>query len=134
MGTNGTNACVPSGRRACLFLGTFATLVGLAIAVSMNSLHGLWLSMIPGALLQHNFEVYKALLSEYHNDIEHIVSQNKEESGEDKSKGDSNRTPASSRSGSVGKLGMAVGISFTTPSWSYERTAQTRYKCKWHDT
>ncbi|KAL7527068.1 hypothetical protein ACHAXR_001783 [Thalassiosira sp. AJA248-18] len=101
------NTISPSGRRACLFLGTIATLLGLAIAVSMDSLHGLWLSMIPGALLQHNFDVFKALLSEYHNDIEHEPKNN----GSDAKDG-SNEAPVSSRSGSVGKLGMAAGISF----------------------
>ena len=47
----------PNGRRACLHLGTIASLVGLAIAASMNSLQGLWINMIPGASLQHNCEV-----------------------------------------------------------------------------
>mmetsp|Transcript_33792 Transcript_33792/g.57383 ORF Transcript_33792/g.57383 Transcript_33792/m.57383 type:complete len:426 (+) Transcript_33792:1-1278(+) len=102
----------PSGRRACLFLGTIASLVGLTIAASMNSLRGLWLSMIPGALLQHNFEVYKALLSEYHSDIENIEVQTKSNNIRDNMKEYSNPEPTSSRSGSVGKLGMAAGISF----------------------
>jgi len=101
-----------SGRRACLYLGTIASLIGLTIAASMNSLHGLWLSMIPGALLQHNFEVYKALLSEYHNNIEQLEIQAKDSSGEENENGDSKQSPASNRSGSVGKLGMSVGISF----------------------
>ncbi|KAL7428236.1 hypothetical protein ACHAXH_002909 [Discostella pseudostelligera] len=85
------NKSSASGRRACLYMGTVATLVGLTISASINSLRGLWLSMIPDALLQHNFDVFKALLSEYHNDIDNLEEQ---------------------RSGSVGKLGMAVGISF----------------------
>ena len=109
--TDGAEAGTPSGRRACLLLGTIASLVGLAVAVSMNSLRGLWLSMIPGALLQHNFEVYKALLSEYHNDVERIEARIRQENGGETRKG-SPASPASSRSGSVGKLGMAVGISF----------------------
>eukprot|EP00571_Detonula_confervacea_P011591 CAMPEP_0172307086 /NCGR_PEP_ID=MMETSP1058-20130122/8013_1 /TAXON_ID=83371 /ORGANISM="Detonula confervacea, Strain CCMP 353" /LENGTH=196 /DNA_ID=CAMNT_0013019159 /DNA_START=47 /DNA_END=634 /DNA_ORIENTATION=+ len=62
-GATNNNASA-SGRRACLYLGTVASLIGLAISASMNSLLGLWLSMIPGALLQHNFDVFKALLSE----------------------------------------------------------------------
>eukprot|EP00579_Thalassiosira_antarctica_P024771 CAMPEP_0202019302 /NCGR_PEP_ID=MMETSP0905-20130828/41646_1 /ASSEMBLY_ACC=CAM_ASM_000554 /TAXON_ID=420261 /ORGANISM="Thalassiosira antarctica, Strain CCMP982" /LENGTH=246 /DNA_ID=CAMNT_0048580529 /DNA_START=142 /DNA_END=879 /DNA_ORIENTATION=- len=106
------NNASPSGRRACLYLGTVATLVGLAIAASMNSLWGLWLSMIPGALLQHNFEVYKALLSEYHNDIEHLEAQIKDDNGEGNTKDSSNPAPSSSRSGSIGKVGAALGISF----------------------
>ena len=53
-------AKAPSGRRACLYIGTLASLLGFGIAVSMDSLTGLWLSMIPGALLQHNFDVFKA--------------------------------------------------------------------------
>jgi len=99
----------PSGRRACLFLGTMATLIGLAISLSMNSLLGLWLSFIPDALLQHNFDVFKALLSEYHNDIELIEARSS--IGDDSTTNDS-KSSASARSGSVGKLGMALGISF----------------------
>ena len=98
----------PSGRRACLFLGTIASLIGLAISLSMNSLLGLWLSFIPDALLQHNFDVFKALLSEYHNDIELIEAQS---IGDDSTTNES-KSSASARSGSVGKLGMALGISF----------------------
>ncbi|KAL7550672.1 hypothetical protein ACHAWF_016429 [Thalassiosira exigua] len=102
-----------SGRRACLHIGTVASLVGLAFAVAMNSLRGLWLSMIPGALLQHNFDVYKALLSEYHNDIEHLEQLEVGNDKENKEEG-SEKASTSSRSGSVGKLGMAAGISFMT--------------------
>ena len=47
----------PNGRQACLHIGTIASLAGLAITASMNSLQGLWINMIPGALLQHNCEV-----------------------------------------------------------------------------
>eukprot|EP00584_Thalassiosira_punctigera_P013951 CAMPEP_0172555524 /NCGR_PEP_ID=MMETSP1067-20121228/58461_1 /TAXON_ID=265564 ORGANISM="Thalassiosira punctigera, Strain Tpunct2005C2" /NCGR_SAMPLE_ID=MMETSP1067 /ASSEMBLY_ACC=CAM_ASM_000444 /LENGTH=514 /DNA_ID=CAMNT_0013344049 /DNA_START=122 /DNA_END=1666 /DNA_ORIENTATION=- len=101
-----------SGRRACLYLGTIASLLGLALAVSMNSPRGLWLSMIPGALLQHNFEVYKALLSEYHNDIEHLGKRIKDNNAEENMANDSDVALVSNRSGSVGKLGMSVGVSF----------------------
>src|SRR6056300_1420588 len=59
-----------SGRRGCLVLGIIASLAGCIIAVTMNSLLGLWLSLIPGSFLQHNFDVFKALLSEFHNDID----------------------------------------------------------------
>ena len=115
----------PSGRRACLYIGTIATIFGLVIAISVDSLQGLWLSMIPSALvsgaesipapafvffvishhpippqLQHNFDVFKALLSEYCTDVEN---------GDDKSSEEENQ---SRRSGSVGKLGMCAGLSF----------------------
>jgi len=111
LGSVGKNS-VESGRRACLYLGTLASLIGLAIAVTINSLQGLWMSMIPGALLQHNFEVYKALLSEYHNDIEQLETQTKDGDDAENAKGGGKQGPSSSRSGSVGKLGMAVGVSF----------------------
>lgn len=107
--TDGT----PSGRRACLYLGTLASLAGFTIAASIKSLRGLWLTMIPGALLQHNFDVFKALLSEYHNDIEYIQTNIENDNAVDNSNGDINGTfSSSSRSGSVGKLGMAAGMSF----------------------
>ncbi|KAL3761695.1 hypothetical protein ACHAW5_004259 [Stephanodiscus triporus] len=104
----------PSGRRACLYLGTMATLIGLAIALSMNSLLGLWLSMIPDALLQHNFDVYKALLSEYHNDIDDLEARIGDDPSDEKEKTKyrDNKSSSPSRSGSVGKLGMSLGISF----------------------
>lgn len=105
--TNG-NVDSASGRRACLYLGTVATLVGLTITASVNSLRGLWLSMIPDALLQHNFDVFKALLSEYHNDIDYLEAQHRNNN----EKEHNSKSSAPMRSGSVGKLGMAVGISF----------------------
>jgi MFS family permease len=77
----------------------------------MNSLLGLWLSFIPDALLQHNFDVFKALLSEYHNDIELIEARSSSSIGDDSTTNES-KSSASARSGSVGKLGMALGISF----------------------
>jgi MFS family permease len=102
-----------SGRRACLYVGILATLMGFVVAASMDSLQGLWLSMIPGALLQHNFDVFKALLSEYHNDIELIETTAKKDNDGDNDKESNTLTSSSSsRSGSVGKLGMAAGISF----------------------
>ncbi len=102
---------IASGRRACLYLGTVASVAGFVIASTMNSLRGLWLSMIPGALLQHNFDVFKALLSEYHNDIDRIQSR-KKENHENDAKKDDEKINIISRSGSVGKLGMVAGISF----------------------
>ena len=75
-----------SGRRACLYVGILATLMGFVVAASMDSLQGLWLSMIPGALLQHNFDVFKALLSEYHNDIELIETTAKKDNDGDNDK------------------------------------------------
>lgn len=89
-----------SGRRGCLVLGIIASLVGCIIAVTMNSLLGLWLSMIPGSFLQHNSDVFKALLSEFHNDIDNAAQD------------ESSPTITPSRSNSVGKLGMTVGVSF----------------------
>ena len=93
-----------NGRRGCLFLGIIAALLGFIIALE-NSLIGLWLSMIPGAFLQHNFDVFKALLSEYHNDVD-----NAEDNPDNESEEYEESSP--SRSSSVGKLGMTVGMSF----------------------
>lgn len=114
LGKKSNSAANASGRRACLYMGTVATMVGLIISVSMNSLRGLWLSMIPDALLQHNFDIYKALISEYHNDIDSLESQLNDGSSLNQNLMKDHHINASSslRSGSVGKLGMAVGISF----------------------
>lgn len=126
LGAAATRDRGPSGRRACLYLGTIATLVGLAVSLSMHSMLGLWLAMIPDALLQHNFDVYKALLSEYHNDIDDVEATRRIDEGKKGGKttdrrddrdddDDDDMSPeatAASRSGSVGKLGMSLGISF----------------------
>lgn len=105
----------PSGRRACLYIGTLASLLGFGVAITMDSLTGLWLSMIPGALLQHNFDVLKALISEYHNDLESIVDDDSSSDDHNQVKDETLSTKMQSstlRSGSVGKLGMSAGLSF----------------------
>ena len=95
-----------NGRNICLFLGIAATLTGLVISVLTNSIRGLWWAMIPGALLQQNFSVFKALLADHHQ----VVSTLEEDmnGGVEVNKSEA----ASARAGSVGKLGMAVGIAF----------------------
>mmetsp|Transcript_36950 Transcript_36950/g.75323 ORF Transcript_36950/g.75323 Transcript_36950/m.75323 type:complete len:482 (+) Transcript_36950:99-1544(+) len=102
VGKGGNN----SGRRGCLLLGIIASLLGLIIALD-DSLIGLWLSMIPGAFLQHNFDVFKSLLSEYHNDVDNVKDKLENDAEECEES-----LPIPSRSSSVGKLGMTVGISF----------------------
>lgn len=77
-------------RRAFLILGVLASAVELTVAARANSISALWVSMIPSALFQQNFNVLKALFGEYH---------------------DSTAT-AAERAGKVGKLGMAVGLAF----------------------
>ena len=52
------------GRRFALVLGTVASIVSLAIAGATYSLVGMWLSLIPGALLSHNFTVTKAVVAD----------------------------------------------------------------------
>jgi MFS transporter, DHA1 family, tetracycline resistance protein len=77
-------------RRAFLILGVLASALELIVAVQAQTISALWVSMIPSALFQQNFNVLKALFGEYH---------------------DSSATP-SERAGKVGKLGMAVGLAF----------------------
>ena len=80
----------PNSRKQCLIVGSVATLVGMMIAANTYSIHGLWWSMIPGALFQQNFNILKALLSDLQ---------------------DEGVSP-SERAGAVGKLGMAAGLAF----------------------
>ena len=80
-----------SGRRACLYIGTVASIIGLMIGGATFSIAGMYLSMVPGALFQQNFSVLKALLADLHDEA-------------------SSSTGA--RAGSVGKLGMSVGLAF----------------------
>jgi len=79
------------GRVPMLWVGIFATLSGLGINYTMDSLEGMWLSLIPVALLNQNFSVAKALFSDYVDEIGGTAAE---------------------RAGAVGKLGMAVGLSF----------------------
>ena len=80
-----------NGRKACLYLGTIASIIGLTIGTADFSIRGMWMSMIPGALFQQNFSVLKALFADYHNYYS---------------------SPTEARAASVGKLGMSVGLAF----------------------
>ena len=106
-----------NGRTLCLYIGTFASLIGLIINASMHSIQGMWLGMIPSALLQQNFSVYKAMLADYHEDIARL-EQNQQKQQTDsttkeeiKSSKDS-KAEVAARASSVGQLGMSVGIAF----------------------
>lgn len=81
-------------RKICLLVGSVATLLGLLVAANTFSLQGMWISMIPGALFQQNFNVLKALFSDYHDGVAEESSKKQD------------------RAASVGLLGMAVGLSF----------------------
>ena len=79
------------GRAPMLWLGTAASLLSLGINGWLDTLSGMWLSIVPLALLNQNFSVAKALVSDYID----------EQGGSD-----------AERAGAVGKLGMALGFSF----------------------
>lgn len=78
------------GRFPVLWIGITSSLVSYCITFSSQSLTGMWLAMIPSALNQ-NWSVLKALFADY----------NATEGGDEKR-----------RAADVGRLGMAVGISF----------------------
>jgi hypothetical protein len=77
-------------RRVFLWVGILASAIELMIASQATTIQALWISMIPSALFQQNFNILKALFGEYHDDS----------------------ASAAERAGSVGKLGMAVGLAF----------------------
>lgn len=79
------------GRIPMLWIGAAASLVSFAINASRDTLDGMWWAIVPVALLNHNFAVCKALFSDYIDEM----------GGSDADK-----------AGAVGKLGMAVGLSF----------------------
>jgi hypothetical protein len=79
------------GRLPMLWLGLASSLATFGITYSLDTLQGMWIAMIPSGLLDHRWNVAKALLTDY------IVEQG----GDD-----------ADRAGAVGKLGMAVGLSF----------------------
>jgi len=84
-------------RKLCMLIGSVATLLGLLVAANTYSLEGMWISMIPGALFQQNFNVLKALFSDYHDGVAKESSEKQE---------------SSDRAASVGLLGMAAGLAF----------------------
>jgi hypothetical protein len=77
-------------RWAFLVFGVVAAARLMIIATQADSISALWVSMIPSALFQQNFNVLKALFGEYHDTQE----------------------TAAERAGKVGKLGMAAGLAF----------------------
>ena len=91
-----------SGRKACLYIGTIASVVGLIVGGITFSIRGMWLSMIPGALFQQNFNVLKSLLADLHHASDRSKSLTRSASS----------GAAAARAGSVGKLGMSVGLAF----------------------
>ena len=53
------------GRIPMLWLGTAGSLMALGINGGMDTLEGMWLAIVPVALLNQNFSVAKALFSDY---------------------------------------------------------------------
>jgi len=131
---------VSNGRILCLYIGTLAALAGFVIDASMYSIRGMWLGMVPGALLQQNFSVFKAMLADYHEEITVLETKLEKEQGggggngrtsanepqdssdnynndkdkrsESNSASEKKSSAAAARAGSVGKLGMSVGLAF----------------------
>jgi len=86
------------GRRVCLYVGSCAALASLVLGIGVTDQSGLFWSLVPGALLQQNFSVWKAVLADYAAALEDGTSDG----------GD----VAALRAGSVGKLGMSAGLAF----------------------
>ncbi|EKX41470.1 hypothetical protein GUITHDRAFT_74715 [Guillardia theta CCMP2712] len=74
------------GRRFALALGALASAVSMMILAFASSLFELWLSLIPAALLAHNFTIAKAVVADL--------------------------VPPGERAGVLGKLGLAAGFGF----------------------
>lgn len=88
-------------RRRVLFVytGCVGSVVDLLILGSTNSVRGLWWSTVTGGLTQQNFSFLKAIVAEHHDAV-------------DDARGGDEPTPAAGRAGSVGRLGMSVGLAF----------------------
>ena len=74
------------GRRLALAIGALASALGFTLVGLASSMPLLWLSVIPGSLLAHNFTIAKALVADLARPEE--------------------------RAGVMGKLGLAAGIGF----------------------
>jgi MFS family permease len=77
------------GRIPSLYIGTIAYLSSYIINIRMNSIAGMWISLVPSSLLNQNYSVLKALFSDYKAD-----------------------GTESDRASVMGQLGMTVGIAF----------------------
>ena len=53
------------GRKPMLMIGLVASLSSLAISASMDTILGMWIAIVPTALLNHNWSVLKALFADY---------------------------------------------------------------------
>ena len=76
------------GRKVVLLVGTSSSIVSYLLGLHGNSLTMLWLALIPGALLNHNFSVLKALFADYSSEYGFSEAE---------------------RAASMGRLGMSVG-------------------------
>ena len=74
------------GRKAALIIGALASAAGFALVAVATSMPMLWLSVVPGSLLAHNFTIAKALVADLAKPEE--------------------------RAGVMGKLGLAAGVGF----------------------
>eukprot|EP01035_Chromulina_nebulosa_P016990 gene16990-22487_t len=79
------------GRQSMLWVGLLSSIVSYIIYLNGTSIMMLWIAMIPSSLLNQNYSVLKALFADYNTD--------------------SNATE-SERAAGLGRLGMAVGLSF----------------------
>ena len=83
------------GRIRVLWIGLISSIISYYIGYSVPTIGGMWWAMVPSSLLNQNYNVLKALFTDYNN--------------EDM---DERRTTESERASQMGRLGMAVGIAF----------------------
>lgn len=95
------------GRRSMLWLGLFGCASSLAISYWLDSLSGMWLALVPSSLLNHNPSVLKALFADY--------------------AGEAGLSDVE-RASAMGKLGMAIGISFMAGPLLASALASTYYQ------
>lgn len=83
------------GRKPALWIGICASLLSAIINYNTSSVQGMWIALVPSALLNQNYTVFKALFADYTKETGGLQSNDESE-----------------RASTMGKLGMAVGISF----------------------
>ena len=94
---------IGGARKFFLIAGAMALACGIILSAAATSLTAMWISLIPGALLQHNFNIMKAIFGSYHDET----------------------ATASERASSVGMLGMAAGLGFMIGPPAGSRLCQT---------
>jgi len=100
------------GRSVCLYIGNLASLIGLILSITIPTQRGLWLSIIPGALFQQNFSIFKAMITESLAMKTQLQPQAEQGKTKEEDQDTSSSNSIAARTAKFGQLGMSAGVAF----------------------